>query len=99
MLALGVLLALLERQKSGVGQVVDASMLEGANYIALPLFKWAQSGLLPVGADGHMKAKEFVLCALVIRNKRCMREVKRLLGPTFISARRIQRPGTFQYAC
>jgi len=63
MLAMGVLLALLERQGSGQGQVIDAAMLDGANYTALPLFKWAQSGdILPVGKDGHMVASDFILC-------------------------------------
>jgi alpha-methylacyl-CoA racemase len=45
MLAFGVLLALLERQRSGRGQVVDAAMLDGANYVSK--FVWdahAQGG-------------------------------------------------------
>lgn len=62
MLAMGVLLALLERQKSSQGQVIDAAMLDGANYTALPLFKWAQSGFVPVGPDGHVQASNFILC-------------------------------------
>ncbi|CAE7582181.1 Amacr [Symbiodinium pilosum] len=62
MLAMGVLLALLERSKSGCGQVIDAAMVDGANYTALPLFKWMQTGLVPVGSDGHMKASDFILC-------------------------------------
>ncbi|CAJ1361106.1 unnamed protein product [Effrenium voratum] len=62
MLAMGVLLALLERQQSGQGQVIDAAMVDGANYAALPLFKWAQSGFVPVGSDGHMIASDFILC-------------------------------------
>jgi len=33
--ALGILLALLERQKSGKGQVVDAAMVDGASHIAM----------------------------------------------------------------
>eukprot|EP00435_Cladocopium_sp_Y103_P028880 s380_g7.t1 len=62
-LAMGVLLALLERQRSGQGQVIDAAMLDGANYTALPLFKWAQGGkFLPVSKDGHLAASDFVLC-------------------------------------
>lgn len=36
---LGILLALLERTKSGKGQVIDASMTEGAAYVASWLFK------------------------------------------------------------
>ncbi|KAH8413572.1 hypothetical protein KR009_012365 [Drosophila setifemur] len=38
MCALGICLALLERHKSGHGQVVDASMVEGAAYVASWLF-------------------------------------------------------------
>jgi len=33
--ALGVLLALLEREKSGKGQVIDAAMLDGASYLSI----------------------------------------------------------------
>jgi len=62
MLALGVLLALVERSRSGRGQVIDAAMVDGANYTALPLFKWMQSGLVPVGSDGHVVASDFILC-------------------------------------
>merc|ERR1719336_2347260 len=62
MLAMGVLLALIERQGSGQGQVIDAAMLDGANYVALPLFKWAQpGGLVPVQPDGHVDASRFFL--------------------------------------
>ncbi len=31
--ALGIAMALLERQQSGKGQVIDANMVEGANYV------------------------------------------------------------------
>ena len=41
MLAMGVLLAAMERMKSGKGQVIDVAMTEGANYVALPLFRRA----------------------------------------------------------
>ena len=61
MLAMGVLLAVIERQSSGRGQVIDAAMVDGANYVALPLFKWMQSGFVPVAADGHVDAEKFVL--------------------------------------
>lgn len=37
--AVGVLLALLERARSGQGQVVDAAMLDGAAYLATVIFK------------------------------------------------------------
>ncbi|CAE8592341.1 unnamed protein product, partial [Polarella glacialis] len=62
MLAMGVLLALLERNRSGMGQVIDAAMVDGASYVALPLFKWAQTGFVPVGSDGHVRSSDFVLC-------------------------------------
>ena len=39
---MGVLLAVIERAASGEGQIVDAAMVDGANYVALPLFKWMQ---------------------------------------------------------
>lgn len=61
MLAMGVLLALMERQRSGKGQVIDAAMLDGANYVALPLYKWRQTGLCPTRPDGHVDAEKFFL--------------------------------------
>ena len=61
MLAMGVLLAVIERNHSGKGQVIDAAMIDGANYVALPLHKWAQSGFLPVNSDGHLDAASSVL--------------------------------------
>lgn len=60
MLAMGVLLALVERSRSGKGQVIDAAMVDGANYVALPLFKWAQEGIIvPMQKDGHVDAELF----------------------------------------
>merc|ERR1719428_1014941 len=44
MLAMGTAFALLERQKSGKGQVIDAAMTDGSSYVALPLFKWLEGG-------------------------------------------------------
>ena len=44
LLALGVLSALFERQRSGRGQVIDASMVEGAALLATPFFGFSQSG-------------------------------------------------------
>mmetsp|Transcript_145622 Transcript_145622/g.279260 ORF Transcript_145622/g.279260 Transcript_145622/m.279260 type:complete len:406 (-) Transcript_145622:61-1278(-) len=61
MLAMGVLLALLERHGSGKGQVIDAAMVDGANYVALPLFKWAQGSFVPTQKDGHMDPSRFIL--------------------------------------
>ena len=58
MLAMGVLLAAMERTKSGKGQVIDVAMTEGANYCALPLYKWLQQGVLPrkEGGNQHLDA-------------------------------------------
>jgi len=60
-LAMGVLLALLERAQSGRGQVIDAAMVDGANYVALPIFKWLQMNFIPSRADGHVDAPASVL--------------------------------------
>jgi alpha-methylacyl-CoA racemase len=43
-LAFGLLAALLERQMSGAGQVVDAAMVDGAALLAAPFFAWTQTG-------------------------------------------------------
>ena len=45
-LGVGLLAAYIEAQKSGRGQVVDTSMVEGAAYLAMPMFGMAQSGAL-----------------------------------------------------
>jgi alpha-methylacyl-CoA racemase len=42
--AMGVLLALIERARSGRGQVVDAAMVDGAAYLGLMLFRLHASG-------------------------------------------------------
>ena len=42
--AFGVLLALIERQTSGKGQVVDAAMVDGASYLASVIVKGSQLG-------------------------------------------------------
>jgi alpha-methylacyl-CoA racemase len=44
LLAFGLLAALLERERSGRGQVVDAAMVDGAALLAAPFFAWAQTG-------------------------------------------------------
>jgi alpha-methylacyl-CoA racemase len=44
LLGFGILAALLERQRSGRGQVVDAAMIEGAALLALPFFGYLQTG-------------------------------------------------------
>jgi alpha-methylacyl-CoA racemase len=40
----GILAALLERARSGIGQVVDAAMIDGALNLALPLFAYMAAG-------------------------------------------------------
>jgi alpha-methylacyl-CoA racemase len=43
-LAFGVLAALFERERSGVGQVIDAAMIDGAAVLAAPFYAWSQTG-------------------------------------------------------
>jgi alpha-methylacyl-CoA racemase len=59
MLAMGVLLAYIERQTSGKGQVIDVAMVDGANYISLPVFKWLQMGTILREKDerGHLDSE------------------------------------------
>jgi len=47
--AMGILLALVERQRSGLGQIVDAAMVEGAAYLSAFLFRGKNVGL--IGTD------------------------------------------------
>lgn len=42
--ALGILLALIERSRSGQGQVIDAAMVDGAAYLATFLYKFRSTG-------------------------------------------------------
>jgi alpha-methylacyl-CoA racemase len=44
LLAFGILAALVERERSGAGQVVDAAMVEGAALLATPFFGYMQTG-------------------------------------------------------
>lgn len=44
MLALGILAALVERERSGQGQVIDAAMVEGAALLATPFYGYVQTG-------------------------------------------------------
>ena len=43
-LAFGILAALLSRERTGEGQVIDAAMVDGAAVLAAPFFAWATSG-------------------------------------------------------
>jgi alpha-methylacyl-CoA racemase len=43
-LAFGILAALLSREQTGAGQVIDAAMIEGAAVLAAPFYAWAQTG-------------------------------------------------------
>ncbi|XP_036984880.1 alpha-methylacyl-CoA racemase [Artibeus jamaicensis] len=45
MCALGIVMALFERTRSGKGQVIDASMVEGAAYLSSFLWKTSKTGL------------------------------------------------------
>ena len=36
-------------------------MIDGANYVALPLFKWQQTGLVPLLDNGHVDKDNFFL--------------------------------------
>ena len=44
-LAVGMLAALMQARQSGIGQVVDSAMSEGAAYLSLPLFGWRSAGI------------------------------------------------------
>jgi alpha-methylacyl-CoA racemase len=43
--ALGILLALYEREKSGKGQVIDAAMVDGAAYLSTFIYRFFSKGL------------------------------------------------------
>ena len=43
-LALGIVAALVERERSGAGQVIDAAMVEGAALLATPFYGYVQMG-------------------------------------------------------
>ncbi|KAJ3351800.1 hypothetical protein HDU83_008702 [Entophlyctis luteolus] len=45
MCVIGILIALIDREKSGRGQVVDAAMIDGVAYLSTFLFKMQQLGL------------------------------------------------------
>lgn len=44
-LIIGILLALVERQRTGLGQVVDAAIIDGASYMLNPMFGELELGL------------------------------------------------------
>ncbi|KAJ3099088.1 hypothetical protein HDU97_003467 [Phlyctochytrium planicorne] len=43
--AMGILIALIERQKSGKGQVIDSAMIDGSTYLSAFIIKMRQLGL------------------------------------------------------
>jgi len=57
--ALGILLALIERNRSGCGQVVDAAMIDGAAYLSTFIYKmnsdgmWGQRGTNMLDSGSH----------------------------------------------
>lgn len=54
MLAMGVLLSVIERARSGKGQVIDAAMVDGAAYVAMPIFQALRKGrILRPTEHGH----------------------------------------------
>lgn len=85
MLAMGVMLALLERHRSGKGQVIDAAMVDGANYISLPIHKWQQTGFAPVDRDGHLDTSRFIL----VQAPHCIE--------SYLCKEDPRKPGTKQY--
>ncbi|HZE39240.1 MAG TPA: CaiB/BaiF CoA-transferase family protein [Stackebrandtia sp.] len=54
MLTVGILAALLERERSGQGQVVDASMVEGAGMLSALLYGLRQQGLWHTERGGNV---------------------------------------------
>lgn len=54
-LALGILSALYERERSGVGQVIDAAIVDGAASLLAPIMGMVATGLMPAGpAEGML---------------------------------------------
>lgn len=45
MCVIGILIALIERTKSGKGQIVDAAMVDGVSYLSSMVFKMREKGL------------------------------------------------------
>lgn len=54
MLICGVLAALLQRSRTGTGQVVDASMIEGASMLAAPIHAYMAAGLWTDSRGGNL---------------------------------------------
>ncbi|XP_035218038.1 alpha-methylacyl-CoA racemase-like [Stegodyphus dumicola] len=57
--ALGICLALLERQKSGKGQVIDANMVEGSAYVSSWLWSTRKEGF-PIPLWANSKGKNVI---------------------------------------
>ena len=52
--AMGIVMALLERTQSGVGQVIDAAMVDGASHLGSFLFGFNAGGLWNTGLGNNM---------------------------------------------
>ena len=53
-LVTGVLAALFERSRSGVGQVIDAAMVDGVSVLLQPVLSWRAAGLWDDGRDSNV---------------------------------------------
>ena len=53
-LVVGVLAALVERARSGRGQVIDAAMVDGVSVLLQPLQSWRSAGLLSDERDNNL---------------------------------------------
>ena len=54
MLALGIAAAAFERERSGLGQVIDAAMIDGAALVAAPFFPATSSGFWGPRGTNHI---------------------------------------------
>jgi len=50
----GILAALVERAGSGLGQVIDAAMVDGASLLMTQVFAWTQMGIWREGRGGNL---------------------------------------------
>jgi len=54
LLAVGILGALVERATSGLGQIIDAAMVDGASLLATQVFAWTAMGRWQHGRGGNL---------------------------------------------